>query len=601
MPAYNEAARIRETVATTAECLRSITPSFEIVIAEDGSTDGTAGIAAELAVAHAYVLHLHSDERLGRGRALNRAFKAASGEVLAYIDVDLATDMKHLAELINAIRLEGYDFSTGSRMMPESDVKRPFKRGLASRGYNFLVRLFLQTKLYDHQCGFKAFRREALFELLEDIKDQHWFWDTELLVRAQARGYRIKEFPVLWRHGGTSKVNLVKDVLGMGSDILALWWELFASKFFSGRRKLALTFGLALLILGFIATFIGTSEIAEHVKNASIQGLLTATLVYGFSWPLRGARYQQILKRMGEKISLAILTGSIFLSQSANVVLPARIGDLSRAYILKKSRGLSLTTGLSSLAVERVFDIVAITLIAVISATGAASELELTTWMKALIQISTLVITLFFAALFFASFRESRRKNSPYGKQQGKLEQGILPKNSSPGTNSASPTPEAGRYRDKITDLASRFIGEMSVVAVRPGAFLTVLTSSLLIWAVDILTCFLVLRAFPGVELASGVLIALVFLAVALGNIAKIFPVTPGAIGTYEAALTAVFGLGGIDPKIGFAAAVLDHVIKNSVTLIGGGVSLSSFGLRWKEVLSANPETLTKENVPADQ
>ncbi len=134
----------------------------------------------------------------------------------------------------------------------------------------------------------------------------------------------------------------------------------------------------------------------------------------------------------------------------------------------------------------------------------------------------------------------------------------------------------------------------MSIVAVKPSSFLAVTASSLLIWGMDILTCFLVLKAFPtaGVNLSSTYMISLIFLAVAIGNIAKTFPITPGAIGTYEVALTAVFGLGGIKPEIGFTVAVLDHIIKNSITLIGGGFALSELGLRWKEVLCTNKESL---------
>ena len=173
-----------------------------------------------------YVVHLHNDERQGRGRALNRAFKAASGRILCYIDVDLATDMVHLEELIEAIRSEGYDFATGSRMMPSSDVKRSMKRGLASKGFNFLTRTMLGSKLYDHQCGFKAFKRESLFELMDSVEDEHWFWDTEILVRAQRSGYRVAEFPVRWRPGSATKVDLKRDVVGMGGAILRLRREL---------------------------------------------------------------------------------------------------------------------------------------------------------------------------------------------------------------------------------------------------------------------------------------------------------------------------------------------------------------------------------------
>ncbi|MDD5615816.1 MAG: glycosyltransferase family 2 protein [Candidatus Methanoperedens sp.] len=225
LPAYNEAARIESTVERTASALGKFTSSFEIIIAEDGSKDGTDLISEALAKKHDYVVHLHSIERQGRGRALNRAFKASKGDILGYIDVDLATDMKHLKEMIQYIR-DGYDFATGSRMLPESNVKRPLKRGFASKGFNFLTRFMLGSKLYDHQCGFKAFRRASLFKLLDDVKDTHWFWDTELYVRAQRAGFRVMEFPVEWKHGGTTKVNLVKDVFGMGSQIFRLWYEL---------------------------------------------------------------------------------------------------------------------------------------------------------------------------------------------------------------------------------------------------------------------------------------------------------------------------------------------------------------------------------------
>ena len=575
LPAYNEAAKIEKTVLVTAETLSKVTDRFEIIIAEDGSTDGTDRIASMLSKKYAYVIHLHSDERQGRGKALNMAFKAASGEVLCYIDVDLATDMKYLDKLVRAISVDGYDFATGSRIMPESDAKRPFKREFASRGYNHLVRLFLRSKLYDHQCGFKAFRRKALFEILDEVENQHWFWDTELLVRAQHKGYRVLEFPVYWRHGGSSKVNLVKDIGGMGSEIFRLWGELYFPKLISGKGKVFLTAILAVLILTFVATFLGASDILDNVKHASFETLTLASLVYCISWPLRGIRFQQILKRLGNQYGLGFLTGTIFISQSANVILPARIGDLSRMYILKKSKDLSLTTSFSSLTVERVFDVVAITSIAILASSGATSRFELPPWMDSMIKLSGLAVIVFFAILFAVSFREGRTKKGKVSK--------ISKKKNSPG----------GRL-EKITDFASTFLHQMSIVAVRPGAFLTVTATSLLIWGMDILTCYLVLKAFPsaGINLSSTYMISLIFLAVAIGNIAKTFPITPGAIGTYEVALTAVFGLGGIKPEIAFTVAVVDHIIKNAITLIGGAFAISGLGLRWREVLFANTESL---------
>jgi hypothetical protein len=221
LPAYNEATRIERCVKNTIEALEKITESFEIIIAEDGSTDGTSDIAARLADEHLSVRHLHSDTRLGRAGGLARAFKNSEGEILAFMDVDLATDLQHLEELIGAIR-NGFDFATGSRLMPGSDVERRFKRTILSKGYNFLVRSLLGSKIRDHQCGFKAFRRDALFAIIDELEDEHWFWDTELLVLAQRKHYRIHEFPVKWIDGKMTKVDLSSDIFSMGSKILKM-------------------------------------------------------------------------------------------------------------------------------------------------------------------------------------------------------------------------------------------------------------------------------------------------------------------------------------------------------------------------------------------
>ena len=226
LPAYNEAERVERAVEEVRKELSSYYAGdeFEIIIAEDGSRDGTDRIAAELAERYENVRHIHSDERLGRGRALKNAFKEAKGEILAYLDVDLSTDLKHLKELIQAIE-GGYDFVTGSRLMQGSRTERPLKRDFASKAYNFLVRLFLGSKLHDHQCGFKAFRRGALFEVMEKAKDTHWFWDTEVLVLAQRMGYRVGEIPVRWVGRGETKVR-AKDSFYMLLSILKFWWRL---------------------------------------------------------------------------------------------------------------------------------------------------------------------------------------------------------------------------------------------------------------------------------------------------------------------------------------------------------------------------------------
>jgi len=225
LPAYNEAGDLERAVRAALDELRMITSSFEVIVAEDGSTDGTAEIAKRLAGEHPEVLHLHSAERLGRGGALNRAFKEARGGIIAFMDVDLATDIHRLGELIDAIRC-GADIAIGSRLLPDSRVKRSARRSLTSLAYNTLIRTLFNTPVHDHQCGFKAFNRASLMGFIDEVEDRHWFWDTEVLIRGTRRGLRVVEIPVDWSEARGTKVKLLRDSWRMGSKALGLWWIL---------------------------------------------------------------------------------------------------------------------------------------------------------------------------------------------------------------------------------------------------------------------------------------------------------------------------------------------------------------------------------------
>ena len=230
LPAYNEVNILQDTVYETVNFLESINKNFEIIIAEDGSTDGTDKLAASIASSDQRIRHLHKDKRLGRGRALTDAFKQSKGSVLIYFDVDLSTEIRFLEPLIDAIS-EGYDIATGSRSHPKSEVTRSTIRNIASKIYNNLVQFLLDSQIHDHQCGFKAFKKESLFQILDDVKAEHWFWDTEVLVIANRRKMKILEIPIVWRKGAKTKVNLIKDSINMAQNVLNLWWKLKKTTF----------------------------------------------------------------------------------------------------------------------------------------------------------------------------------------------------------------------------------------------------------------------------------------------------------------------------------------------------------------------------------
>ena len=573
LPAYNEADTIEHTVEVTLGTLASFLPAgaFEVIVAEDGCDDRTPDIADRLADADDRVRHVHSDERLGRGGALERAFRESNGDVLAYFDTDLATDMKHLEELVESVRREGYDVATGSRRMPGNEQERNPERGVASTGFNSLVRLFLRSPMYDHQCGFKAFDRGALFALLENVEDDHWFWDTEVLVRAQRAGYDVREFPVEWAPKGDTTVDLVRDVFGMGSQILRLWWQVAISPRLDRRVTTAAGTLLVLVAVALMTVYLDPSAVLDAVGSADPALVGLATLVYLLSWPLRGLRYQDILAELGYRERVGFLTGAVFISQTGNLVFPARLGDGVRAYVVKARRDIPYPSGFASLAIERVFDLLTIaalaggTFIALavagvnVTAIGAAGEsggAERSGRTAVYVAGGVGAAAVAAVGLIVATARSDRN-----------LVRATLGRVSDDS------------YVEYVAGVVERFAGDVQTVADDRRAFAVVGASSLAIWALDVVTALAVFLAF-GVELAAWELVAVGFFAVSVGNLAKVLPLSPGGIGLYEGAFTLiVVALTPVPAAVALSAAVVDHAVKNVVTVVGGVASTLLFNV----------------------
>ena len=187
------------------------------MIADNGSTDKTLAVAQALSQQYSHVTYVHLDLK-GRGRALRKAWLESKADVVAYMDVDLSTKLTAFPPLIKALD-EGYGVAIGSRLVRGSRVKRGFKREITSRTYNLLIKLMFCPGFHDAQCGFKAVKRDVVQEIVPFIKDQAWFFDTELLLLAQKKGYRIKEVPVEWVDDAGTTVKVAKtaweDVKGL--------------------------------------------------------------------------------------------------------------------------------------------------------------------------------------------------------------------------------------------------------------------------------------------------------------------------------------------------------------------------------------------------
>lgn len=219
VPVYNEESSLQSSIEVLHATLGDL---FEerwcITIADNASTDGTAAIAAELAARLPGVQVLHLDEK-GRGRALKSAWLASEAEVVAYVDVDLSTDLRALPPLVAPLLSGHSDVAIGTRLNSSSRVVRGVKRELVSRGYNLILRRAMGVTFSDAQCGFKAMRRDVAERLLPHVQDTGWFFDTELLIIAERSGLRIHEVPVDWIDDENSKVDIfataVEDLRGV--------------------------------------------------------------------------------------------------------------------------------------------------------------------------------------------------------------------------------------------------------------------------------------------------------------------------------------------------------------------------------------------------
>jgi putative flippase GtrA len=213
VPVHNEEQGLEASIRRLHRFLRDGFPfSWRIVIADNASADATPAVAAALAADLPGVVAMRL-ERKGRGRALRSAWSASPARVACYMDADLSTDLRALLPLVAPLLSGHSDLAIGTRLARGARVVRGPKRELISRAYNRLLRVVLRARFSDAQCGFKAVRRDALDALLADVRDEGWFFDTELLVLAQRRGLRIHEVPVDWVDDPDSRVDIVATAL----------------------------------------------------------------------------------------------------------------------------------------------------------------------------------------------------------------------------------------------------------------------------------------------------------------------------------------------------------------------------------------------------
>ncbi|MCI0902629.1 MAG: glycosyltransferase family 2 protein [Chloroflexi bacterium] len=218
IPVYNEEEVLPRTIATLTEFLEAnLSNPWQVTIADNASTDSTQAVSEMLCRKHPGVFYLRIPQK-GRGRALRTAWLDSQADIVSYMDADLSTDLSHFPQLIKALE-SGNHIAVGSRLSKDSQVSRGFKREFISRGYNLLINAMFFTGLPDAQCGFKALTRATAEAIVPSIKNNNWFFDTELLVIAAKRGFNIASVPVKWIDDPASTVNIAstakEDIKGL--------------------------------------------------------------------------------------------------------------------------------------------------------------------------------------------------------------------------------------------------------------------------------------------------------------------------------------------------------------------------------------------------
>lgn len=215
VPVYNEEKIIEKNTEQILNEISKLPYDFELIIVDDSSTDGSSKILERLSRTTPNLIHLRYENGPTRRENLAQSFKKAKGEIVAFMDMDLAANLKHFPELIKTIK-QGYDIVTGSRYVKGAKTKRKLSRWVISHLYNLFVRLYFKTKIRDHECGFKAFKKNIIIQLVDEMGFDKTLkrgvaWDTEMLVRALRHSYTIREIPIIWNEGKKSELHFSRD------------------------------------------------------------------------------------------------------------------------------------------------------------------------------------------------------------------------------------------------------------------------------------------------------------------------------------------------------------------------------------------------------
>jgi len=232
IPAYNESARLGATLERVLTYVHSQGWDAEVIVVNDGSSDNTADIVLHRAAADPALRLIENPGNKGKGYSVRNGMLHARGRVVLFTDADLSSPIEEAPKLFAALDA-GADIAIGSRWLrAETQTQRqPLYRQLFGRVFNLMLRSTLGLKFKDTQCGFKAFRHNAVQAIFPHQKIERWGFDPEVLFLARKLGFKIREVPVLWGHSGGTRIHPLVDGSRMFMEMLHIRWNDMTGKY----------------------------------------------------------------------------------------------------------------------------------------------------------------------------------------------------------------------------------------------------------------------------------------------------------------------------------------------------------------------------------
>ncbi len=548
IPVYNEEGNLEVIISKMVEVLEEYeeTYDYELVIVNDNSTDWTQEIIDNLASKNARIKPVHRHSNPGFGNAVKDGFRNASGDIIVTMAGNKTDDPHDIPRLVRKIE-EGYDVVYGSRFIEGGAVEGyPQARMFANRTFNNCVRLFFGMQHKDITNFFKAYRKEVIDDIGDDLEASGFDITVELPLKAHIMGFTGAEVPVTWRQGYDEEFK-ERSTLKYAKHLLKLFFtgnvislkDLLGSVASGSKLKLLAALAFGIIVLLGIFSVSDYSKVYETLKNISLFYVLLGFAAISVAYIIRTWRWSVLLRTSGYTAPNVILFNSLMFGFLLNLLLPARVGDIARGAALKATEKTPMGISLTTIVIERAMDMFTLALLL------GAGTMFLSKSTTVFAFVISLAIALLLVILLFIAYRYDTFISK-------KLEKRI---------------PAVQGFMNSMKEGLKRMYHN-------PGALVLSIAISLPVWILEISGTYMAAMAIK-----YHIPFSLAAVAGIMSFISQTIPVTIAGIGIYDGTMAGVFTIFGVPYSTGLSLTLVDHYfIRTPVVIIFGAISTIHLG-----------------------